>query len=577
MHDVKKTALYCRLSKDDEKDGESASIETQKTMLLQYAKEHGLLPVEIFVDDGYSGLNFERPGFLRMIDGIVAGAIHTVVTKDLSRLGRDHLAVGQYVEIYFPTHRVRYIAVNDGVDTANAQSADFAALKNVINEFYSRDSSRKIKAAFRARSKAGKYRAKCAPFGYLKDPADHNHLIPDPETAQYVSKIYELSSLGWGNHRIRDWLRENRVPTPSWFQHVRGQEDKSRMFPDEDSRYIWRPDTLRLLIRNPVYRGDCVMGRSETVFKTNRRPKTEESDWIVVEDTHEALVPRELWHQANDLISVKRREAQDNYSGERSLFAGLLKCGTCGKAMSRRNYGKNSAHKVYVCSTYATYGVYKCSQHKLFDADLKTAVLADIQQKAQLAQQDRERLVRKILQRAGKESAAAANASAAQHKHARKRLEELNRLVDRLYEDSVLERISPENFDRMIAKYQGEQKELTAQIEAMEQAEKAVTDTRTEAERCADLLADHAGIAALTPEILNTLISRIVVHEPHEAGGVMQQDIDIHYRHAGLLEAVEFDSSTFYKSEKVKQASRQRMKPGGRTEALTMEQAKLSA
>ena len=270
-------------------------------------------------------------------------------------------------------------------------------------------------------------------------------------------------------------------------------------------------------------------------------------------------------------------QAQERYSGERSLFAGLLKCGTCGKAMSRRNYGPNSKHKIFVCVTYATYGVYKCSQHKLFETDLTAAVLEDIQSKARLAMQDRELLIKKILQRTGRDSAAATGTTAAQYKRARKRLEEVNRLVERLYEDTVLGRISPENFDRMIAKYQGEQKDLTAQIEAVEQAEKAVNDTRTDAERCADLLAPHAGITELTPEILNALISRIDVHEPHEVDGMMQQDIDIHYRHAGLLEAVEFDSSTFYKSEKVKQASRQRMKPGGKTEALVMEQDKLSA
>jgi DNA invertase Pin-like site-specific DNA recombinase len=557
--EAKKTALYCRLSKDDEKAGESLSIETQKTLLTQYAKEHGFMPIEIYVDDGYSGLNFERPDFQRMIDDIVLGKIHTVITKDLSRLGRDHLAVGQYTEIYFPTHKVRYIAVNDGVDTANAQSTDFAALKNVINEFYSRDSSRKIKASFKARSKEGKYRATTPPFGYLKDPADHNHLIPDPETAHYVAQIYGFSASGWGNHRIRDWLRENKVPVPSWFHHIRGLLEKSHMFPDEDSRYVWRPDTLRLLIRNPVYKGDCVMGRSGTVFKTKQHPRTEEKDWIVVEDTHEPLVSRELWEHANKLIAVKRQDYKETLTGNRALFAGLLKCAECGKAMSRRNYGSNSKHKIYVCSAYATYGVYKCSQHKLFEDDLIAAVLADIQGKAQAAIADREGMVRKILKRAGN-AADNPTAQAAKYKRDRKRLDELNRLVDRLYEDSVLGRISPENFDRMIGKYQAEQKELAAILTAYEQEEKAVSDTRTEAGQCADLLAGFAGISELTPEILNALIVRIDVREAKERDGAMQQDIDIHYRHAGLIEAIEFDSSRFYKSDKVKQANRQRMR-----------------
>lgn len=227
--------------------------------------------------------------------------------------------------------------------------------------------------------------------------------------------------------------------------------------------------------------------------------------------------------------------------------------------MSRRNYGSNSDHKIYVCSAYATYGAYKCSQHKLFEEDLIAAVLADIQEKAQMALTDREGMVKRILKRTAK-AVDSPMATAAKYKRDCKRLDELNRFVDRLYEDSVLGRISAENFDRMIGKYQGEQTELAAVITVYERTEKATSDTRTEAEQCADLLAGFAGITELMPEILNTFISRIDIHNPHETDGAMQQDIDIHYHHAGLIEAVEFDSSRFYKSDKVKQVSRQRMK-----------------
>ncbi len=494
-----------------------------------------------------------------MIEDIVAGKIHTVVTKDLSRLGRDHLAVGQYVEIYFPTHKIRYIAVHDNVDTANAQSTDFAALRNVMNEFYSRDTSRKIKASFKARSKTGKYRAKSAPFGYLKDPADHNHLVPDPETAPFVAKIYELSAGGWGNHRIRDWLRENKVPVPSWYQHIRTKEDKSHLFPDEASRYIWRPDTLRLLIRNPVYKGDCVMGRTEAIFKTKQTVKKDKKEWIVVENTHEPLVSRDLWEHANTLISVKRREYKETLTDKRSLFAGLLKCADCGKAMSRRKYGTNSTHIVYVCSTYATYGVYKCSQHKLFEDDLIAAVLADIQEKSRFALKDKDGMVQKIFKRTSN-AVTASSAALAHYKRDCKRLDELSRLVARLYEDDVLGRISSENFGYMINKYQAEQTELAAKVAAYRQEEKQTADTLTDAQQCAMLLSNFSGITELTLEILNTLISRIEVHNPKEVDGTMQQDIEIYYRHAGLIESTEFDSSRFYKSDKVKQISRQRMK-----------------
>ena len=370
---LKTTALYCRLSKDDERQGESLSIETQKSMLVRYAQENGLLPYEIYVDDGYSGLNFERPSFQRMIDDVAVGEIGVVVVKDLSRFGRDHIVVGQYQEIYFPSKKVRFIALNDGIDTVNSHTTDYAALKNVINEFYSRDTSRKIKAAFRARAKDGKYHAKAAPFGYLKDPNDHNHLIPDPETAPIVAKIYDLVLKGWGNYRIRDYLRETKVPVPSWYQHIRGVEDKSHMFPDEDSKYIWRPDTLRLLIRNRVYCGDCVLCKSDTIFKTKQHFKTDEKEWITVENTHEAIVSREIWERANELIAVKRREYRKALTGDLNIFSGLLKCADCGKALSRRKYGSNSGHMIYVCGTYATYGSHKCTQHKIFEEDL-TAV-----------------------------------------------------------------------------------------------------------------------------------------------------------------------------------------------------------
>lgn len=542
---VKKTALYCRLSKDDEKAGESCSIETQKTLLMQYARENNLLPVEFYADDGYSGLNFERPDFQRMMDDVVAGKIHTVVTKDLSRLGRDHLGVGQYTEIYFPTHNIRYIAINDGVDTANANSNDFAALKNVINEFYSRDSSRKIKASIQARAKDGKYRSTAAPFGYLKDPADHNHLIPDPETAPYVKKIFELTASGWGNYRIRNYLRDNKVGCPSWYQYTRGEQNKGHMFPTEESRYFWRPDTLRLLIRNRVYMGDCVNGKSKKIFKTKHKPKTEEKDWIIVENTHEPIVSRELWHTANELVAVKRQEYKNSKTGYISPFAGLLKCHDCGKALSRRKYGSKSLHPIYVCGTYATYGVGKCSQHKIFEDDLYNVVLKDIRAKAQMALLSRDKLIDSIVKEGIKSDGRTQEAKKRSYKTAVKRLAELEKLLGKLYEDSIVGKITQDNFDRLMDKYQKEQKEVAAEVNAYESAETELADKRTDAEKCVDLLAKYAEIEQLTTESLNALISRIEVHDCVPVDGVMRQQLDIYYRYAGVVNPCEFDSITF--------------------------------
>jgi DNA invertase Pin-like site-specific DNA recombinase len=562
MKDTPKiTALYCRLSKDDEKAGESSSIETQKTMLSQYATANNLIPFDFYIDDGYSGLNFDRPGFNAMIDDIVLGKVHTVITKDLSRLGRDHLTVGHYTEIYFPTHNIRYVAVNDGVDTANAQSNDFAALKNVINEFYSRDSSRKIKAANTARSKQGKWRATVPPFGYLKDPDDHNHLIIDPETAPYIKKAFELCASGWGNWRIRNWFRENKVPCPSWFHYSRGWLNKGHMFPDEESRYMWRPDTLRLMFRNRVYVGDTVNGKTSKIFKTNKHPKTPESEWIIVENTHEPIVSRELFDKANDLVSVKRAAYKDGLSGVYNPFKGLLKCATCGKAMSRSKYGSHSDHWVYICNTYGTYGKEKCTQHKIFEDDLYNAVLKDIQEKSQVALTQKDELVKAILRSGELQTQSDSGIKKIAYGKAQKRLTMLERLISKLYEDYATEIISKDNFGRMIDGYQKEQQELQILSKEYEEVHAEVTDKRTDAEKCVELLAEYSEITELTAEILNALIRRIEVHEADVVDGVKRQRVDIYYRYAGVIDPCEYDALTFYQTKHVtsprKKCSRQ--------------------
>lgn len=554
----KKKALYCRLSKDDERLGESLSIETQKETLAQYAKEHGLFPVQFYIDDGYTGLNFERPAFQQMMDDISLGLIDTVITKDMSRLGRDHIKTGEYTDIFFPTHRIRYIAINDGYDSANQQSTYYGVLKQAINEFYSRDNSVKIKAAFKTRAKAGKYHATAAPFGYLKDPKDHNHLIPDPETAPYVVKIYELVLQGWGNHRIRDYLRETKVPIPTWFQHVRGITDRSKMFPDEEARYVWRPDTLRLLIRNPVYCGDTVMGRSEAIFKTRKHPRTEEEKWITVQDTHEPLVSREVWEHANKLIAVKRQDYKDSVVGGKNMFSGILKCADCGKALSRRKYGSASAKVIYVCGTYATYGVYQCSQHKIFEEDCYETVLSDIQRYARLAKDHRDDFIALILGYYRHSPENRVGTSAEELKRLNKRLAEINKAFDALYEDHLLERISDDNYERLSAKYQREQKDIKNQLALSQAADIEFSDKRTDAEKCADMFAEYADITELNAAIINALINRIDVFEPEVVDGVMKQTIRIHYRFADVIEPLDFDAIRCYKSEKVRQASQQR-------------------
>lgn len=526
---ILRTALYCRLSKDDMLQGDSESIKTQKAMLTQYAKEHGFLIVEVYVDDGWSGLNFQRPDFNRMLDDIEAGKIDVVITKDLSRLGRDHLKVGHFTEIYFPMKNVRYIAVNDGVDTANKNN-DIAALKNVMNEFYSRDNSRKIRSSIRARAKAGLYRTSFNPIGYRKSPDNHNKLIVDGETAWIVKRIFELANAGMGAHKIAKTFREEQVPCPSWWLHSRGERDYSQRFENPANKYEWSHTVIRNIIANPLYLGHTVMCKTESIFKVGTFKKVPKADQIRVENTHEPLVSQELFDGANAKILSRRRDTTDNFV---SPFSGLVKCGTCGKALGLRYWGKDR-HHIYVCTTYA-HDTKACSDHRIYYEDLYNAVLADIQYHARLAYEDRDKAVALAMKMNAKADGNKGKSNESKLKQAKKRYNEVTRLFDRLYEDSLSGRISNDNFTRLIDKYQTEQEQLLGQIQNLENALQEVKDSQTNAVQWAALMADYVGIRELTAENLNLLVERIEVFDRTETDGEAEQVIRICYRFGGYI------------------------------------------
>lgn len=509
--------------------GDSESIKTQKAMLTQYAKEHGFLIVEVYVDDGWSGLNFQRPDFNRMLDDIEAGKIDVVITKDLSRLGRDHLKVGHFTEIYFPMKNVRYIAVNDGVDTANKNN-DIAALKNVMNEFYSRDNSRKIRSSIRARAKAGLYRTSFNPIGYRKSPDNHNKLIVDGETAWIVKRIFELANAGMGAHKIAKTFREEQVPCPSWWLHSRGERDYSQRFENPANKYEWSHTVIRNIIANPLYLGHTVMCKTESIFKVGTFKKVPKADQIRVENTHEPLVSQELFDGANAKILSRRRDTTDNFV---SPFSGLVKCGTCGKALGLRYWGKDR-HHIYVCTTYA-HDTKACSDHRIYYEDLYNAVLADIQYHARLAYEDRDKAVALAMKMNAKADGNKGKSNESKLKQAKKRYDEVTRLFDRLYEDSLSGRISNDNFTRLIDKYQTEQEQLLGQIQNLENALQEVKDSQTNAVQWAALMADYVGIRELTAENLNLLVERIEVFDRTETDGEAEQVIRICYRFGGYI------------------------------------------
>ena len=528
---LKRTGIYARLSKDDDAQGDSESIKTQKAMLSQYAAEQGFLVVETYVDDGYSGLNFDRPDFQRMISDIEDGKIDIVITKDLSRLGRDHLKVGFYTEIYFPTKRIRYIAVNDGVDTQNSNN-DIAALKNVMNEFYSRDNSRKIRSSIKARAKAGLYRTAFNPLGYRKSPDNKGKLIVDEETAPIIRNIFELAVSGWGAHRIKKHFEETQVPAPSWFHHQRGEKDYSERFENPENKYIWSHTVISNIIKNRLYLGHTVMCKSETLFKVGVTIRNPKEKYIVVENTHEPLVAQDVFDLANQKITSRKRA--DN-RGNISIFSGLIKCAACGKAMCQRLYPKSRKYRVFICGTYSERGAGKCSEHRIFYDDLYTAVLSDIRACAQIAFADRDAAIAYVTKLKGKTDTKQGQAAAAKLKTFEKRLADINRLVEKLYEDRIAGSITESNFGRLLAKYQAEQAENEQQAAALQEILKEKSETEAGVVSWVEAISRYTDIQELTAEILNELVARIDVHDRRMEDGVWRQAADIHYRFVGLI------------------------------------------
>ena len=296
--DKKVTALYCRLSKDDGSNSESLSIRTQKAMLMEYATRNGFGNCQYYVDDGYSGTNSDRPAFQELLDDIREGKVATVITKDQSRLGRNHIETGTYMEIFFPEHGVRYIAINDGYDSNEQSQMDIAPFRNIINEMYAKDTSRKIKSALRTRKKSGKYISSGAPFGYQKDPADHNHLVIDPNTAPVVEYIYSMAEEGLGLHRIAKRLHDEKILKPCYYK-----KEMFGRFIDDEKMYDWDSAYISQVLHSPVYAGHIIYEAKPTVsMKSKKRRYIPFEERAIVPNTHEAIIPQDRWENVQRIL-----------------------------------------------------------------------------------------------------------------------------------------------------------------------------------------------------------------------------------------------------------------------------------
>ena len=532
--------IYCRLSKDDGTDNESASIATQKSILTDYVKKQGWHLAKTYVDDGYSGTNFQRPSFQNMIKDIESGLINCVITKDLSRLGRNYLDCGLYLEVFFPEHNVRYIAVNDGVDTLNKSAMDITPFRNILNEMYSADVSVKIKSAYRARFQQGKFMGTTAPYGYVKDPADHNHLLIDDKVAHVVREIFDLALAGNGIAKIRKHINKQHILRPAAYAAEQGATGYERYFEEnEENRYIWSENSVRGILRSPIYAGNLAgYKRIAANMKSKKRPSKLPEEWEVIPDTHEGIVTQEEFDTVQQLITSRR--LPENKGGFENIFAGVIKCADCGYAMRAMSANRRKRPDIidcvqYSCNNYGRYGNIMCTAHSIEARDLFNAVLTDINRFADMAVND-EKAVRAIEKRLTETDQSKAKALEKEQRKLNKRLAELDRLFSSLYEDKVMERITERNFEMMSGKYQKEQLEIEARLKEVTET---LSDSYEKTQGVRDFLSlirNYQGIKELDATIINALIDKILVSEREKlTDGMVRQEIKIYYKFIGFV------------------------------------------
>ena len=531
------TALYMRLSRDDEGYGDSISIETQRTILRKFAQDNQLRIYDEYIDDGWSGTNFERPNFKRMMADIESGKVNCVVTKDLSRFGREHIMMDYYLEFVFPEKRVRYIAVAENEDTEKGLS-DFVPFKNLFNEWFAKDTSRKVKNSLAAKFEAGERVSAYAPLGYKKHPDVKNKLVIDEETSWIIRRIYTLAFYGAGAAKITRTLTQEKIPTPGWLNYQR-DGTFANIYRDapEEKRYAWTIAQVKSILKDETYIGNTIHYRETNIlYKNKKRIRKPQEQWLRVEGTHEALISRDVFDRVQDL-SAKRRRSQKNAVTQ--IFAGLVRCADCGWSMRfATNRQNKTPYSYYSCTYYSQHGRGWCSSHYIRYDVLYAYVLSRLQYWCRQAQIDCKRLLEKVKDNVGGECTAQTKVKLTELNRLEKRRSDVDSLFTRMYEDRAADRITERNFTMLLEKYQAEQQQLEIRIQDLK-AE------LSHAEKWLAIVEKYATPTELTAELLNALIDKILVHEA-EVGpdGIRQQEVEIFYRFIGRLDGQSLSRSS---------------------------------
>ena len=527
------TALYCRLSRDDDVQGDSNSIANQKKLLSKYAKEYGLSNTKYFVDDGYTGTNFNRPGFTEMIEAAEEGYIRSILVKDMSRLGRDYLQVGFYTDNFFPEHNIRFIAVNDGVDSAEGEN-EFAPFRNIMNEWYARDISRKVRSSQRLRGSAG-VPLSLPLYGYRKDPDNPKSWVIDEEAAAVVRRIYQLCIDGFGVEKTAAILERDKILKPTEYWKSKGVRKPGKKSTVRDSPYCWCKTTVEKILLAREYVGDTVNFKTYSKsFKNKRRYENPEENHVIFENTHEPIIDRQTWEMVQRIrAGTKRRQPKNT---EKHMFAGLLYCADCG---CKLHFNVNHPHtelQYFNCSNYrGNRGI--CNNTHYIRADaLEEVVLLELRRMTQFLQDKEEDFVKllmdKSLHEAQQESKRRENEVAAMIA----RCHELDALFTKTYEDNASGKLSDERFMMITKRYDDEQISLKKKISALQAEIDAEKRHKSSAANFLRTVRKYTEIKELTPTIVNELIEKIVVHQAQGTGKNKTQQLEIYYNFVGVLD-----------------------------------------
>lgn len=549
---IKITALYERLSKDDEQSGESNSITNQKRILEDYAKKNGYSLIAHYTDDGFSGANFDRPSWKKLIDDVKSGKIGTVIVKDMSRVGRDYLQVGFYTEVLFRESGVRFIAISNGVDSDKRESAEFAPFLNIMNEWYVRDTSRKIITVLKARGMSGNaHTSNRPPYGYMKDPMNKDHWIIDKEAAEVVKRIFSLCVAGNGPYEIARILHDEKIERPSYYLGRQGRGNNNVSY-DTENPYMWRGATVRDILLKPEYIGHTVNFRTyKESYKDKKIKKHDKSDWVIFENTQEPIVDEQTWNIVQEICKTKRVRTD---MGEPNPLTGKLFCADCGAKMynhrrangrykkniyDRRGYSWAKPENRYECRNYTLGGQkYKmsCTAHTISTKAVEQLVLETIRDTCNYAMESEDEfreLVSDISQEQRTDRGKILKKRIAKNE---KRCGEINRLMKKLYEDNISGRLNDKMLETMLADYEAElseiEKTLVADGAEMDKLETEENNT----ELFMALAKRYTDFEELTPAMVNEFVSKIIVHKAIGAGAHREQEVEIYLNYVGKIE-----------------------------------------